>query len=310
MSVSERSFVRGVSQRADGEPWHLRFLELKGEQPGATTAFVAGVFGDKPLSTQMLWLLADRLRSAAELRGTVLLCPAANPFAMQAGTRVSPDHLYLNRVFPGSGSGFLTNQLAEALFTELVNATDCVIDVHSGTPDMSLWYTYDYGDVDLSAAFGYLPVVLGMAQPGQLSQAFTAAGGKSALVEFGGAALGDPSVGVRGCLNVLRYREQLPGTASGPEEVAVIEGDVAMFLPSHHGILLSEYATDRVGESIPAGRVASLMCPGSGEILEEFRSERDGAQLMLLRSSPGMVAPGDFGAVIAHPARHMQVPNH
>jgi predicted deacylase len=310
MSVKERRFSVGVSHRVDGEPWQLRFLELRGSRPGPSTAFVAGVFGDKPLGTHALWLLAERLRSAGDLGGTVLLCPAANPFALEAGTRISPDHLYLNRVFPGMGSGFLTNQIADALFQVLVNATDCVIDVHSGTPDMALWYTYDYGDPELSAAFGYLPVVLGMAQPGQLSKAFVDAGGKSALVEFGGASLGDPTVGVEGCLNVLRYRGHLPGSASGPAKVSLIDGDVAMFLPSHSGMLVSDYAAGRVGERAAAGRVAALYSPGTGELLEEFVAEREGAQLMLLRSSPAMVAPGDFGAVIAYPAGEIDIPNH
>lgn len=307
MSIQERLYSLPVSHRADGEPWRLRFVELKGRQPGPTTAFVAAAFGDKPLGTMALWSLARRLKSDGDLKGTVLLCPAANPFALQAGTRISPDHLYLNRVFPGSPSGFLSHQIAHALFTELRNSTDCVIDLHSGTADMALWYTYDYGDETLSAAFGYVPIVAGMAQPGQLSKAFTDAGGKSALVEFGGGSLGDVTVGVEGCLNFLRYREQVSGRATGPEEVPVITGDVSMYLPSSTGVLTTAYPTTDVGQKINSGPVAWLDCPATGERLEEFNADRDGAQLMLVRTSPIMVSPGDFGAVIAYPSRMIPV---
>lgn len=310
MGITRRDYSIGVSRRADGEPWRLNFVELDGGTPGPVTAFVGGIFGDKPLCTLALWGLVDRLLGGAEqLRGRVLLCPAANPFALQAGTRISPDHLFLNRVFPGAPGGFLTNQIAHALLTELRNSTDCVIDLHSGTPDMALWYSYDYGDEELSAAFGYTPIVKNMAQPGQLSKAFTDAGGKSVLVEFGGGALGDAGIGVEGCLNVLRYRGQIDGKSSGPGKVPLIDGRVSMYLPSQTGALVSVHPTTQVGRPIPRGPVAWLVNPGTGERVEEFSAAEEGALLMLARSSPAMLNPGDFGAVIAYPQRDIPVPN-
>ncbi len=309
MTTSRRDYSIQVSRRADGEPWRLHFVELVGKTPGPTTAFVAGVFGDKPLGTLALWGLVERLQETSDLRGQVLLCPAANPFALEVGTRVSPDHLYLNRVFPGTEKGFLTQQIAHALITELRNSTDCLIDLHSGTPDMALWYSYDYGDEALSASFGYTPIIKNMAQPGQLSLAFSDSGGKSVLVEFGGGALSDISVGIEGCLNVLRYREQLGGSASGPGKVAVIDGDVAMYLPSETGAMVSTYPTTKVGQQISKGRVAWLVNPGTGKIVEEFTADKDGALLLLARSSPSMLKPGDFGAALAYPQYEISVPN-
>ncbi len=297
-----------VSQRADGQPWQVRIVTVEGASPGPVTAFVAGIFGDKPLATAALWALARRLESERDLRGSVILIPAANPFALETGTRVSPDHLYLNRVFPGAAQGFVTQQLANVLLTELLNATDTVVDLHSGTPTMSLWYSYDYGDVEFSASFGYTPVVTNFAQPGQLSKAVVDAGGKSVLVEFGGGMLGDHAIGVEGCLNVLRYREQLGGRVTGPDRVPLIEGDVSLYLPSATGILTSRYATDRVGQSIPKGPVAELHCAGTGEQLEEFSAERDGGLLMLARISPTMITAGEFGAVVAYPTKEIDVP--
>lgn len=297
-----------VGTRADGTAWKLRFVRIAGDASGPSTAFVAGVFGDKPLGTRALWRLAARLAEDEALRGSVLLCPAANPFALEAGTRISPDHLFLNRVFPGSGKGFLTHQIADSLLRELLNETDHVVDLHSGSPTMSLWYSYDYGDVEFSASFGYTPIVTNFAQPGQLSKAVVDAGGKSVLVEFGGGVLGGTEVGVNGCLNVLRYRGQLNGSMTGPGSVPLIEGDVELYLPSATGMLVSEYPTDRVGTPIEPGLVASLECPGTGERLEAFEIERDGAILMLSRISPMMISSGDFAAAVAYPSREVPVP--
>lgn len=307
MGTRQRSFSVPVSQRADGEPWQLRWIEIVGSVSGPVTAFVSGVFGDKPLGTMALWALARRLSDETGLRGTVLLWPAANPFALEAGTRISPDHLYLNRVFPGAPRGALTMQIAHHLLEALRNSTDCVVDLHSGTPDMALWYSYDYGDEQLSASFGYTPVITGMAQPGQLSKAFVDGGGKSVLVEFGGGALGDLEVGVEGCLNVLRYRGQLGGRVTGPGRVPVIDRDISLFIPSHTGVLTTRHATSLVGQPITRGPVAGLACPATGQELEEFAAERDGALLLLARTSPAMVSAGDFGAGVGYPAREIRV---
>jgi N-alpha-acetyl-L-2,4-diaminobutyrate deacetylase len=303
-----RQFNLQVGRRADGEPWNLRFVEIRGAESGPSTAFVGAVFGDKPLGTLALWDLARTLSAqSAHLKGTVLLCPAANPFALEAKTRISPEHLYQNRLFPGAPTGPLPLQLAHALMKVLRDSTDCVVDLHSGTPDMSLWYSYDYGDEALSAAFGYTPIITGMAQPGQLSKAFVEGGGKSVLVEFGGGALSGTQVAVDGCLNILRYRGQWGGTRTGPRRVPVIDRDVSLFIPSNTGVLVLDPPTDAVGKPVPRGPLARIVCPGTGAVLEQFAAERDGALLMLARSSPAMVNPGEFAAGIGYPAREIEV---
>lgn len=306
--MTTRSFSVQVGRRADGAPWNLHFVEITGASAGPSTAFVGAVFGDKPLGALALWDLARRLSAqSAQLKGTVLLCPAANPFALEARTRVSPDHLYLNRVFPGAPTGALTLQLAHALLKVLRDSTDCVVDLHSGTPDMSLWYSYDYGDEMLSAAFGYTPVITGMAQPGQLSKAFADGGGKSVLVEFGGGALSGTQVAVDGCLNILRHRGQWGGPRTGPRRVPFIDRDVSLFVPSSTGALVLDHPTEAAGKPVPRGPVARIVCPGTGEVLEQFAAERDGGLLLLARSSPVMVSPGEFAAGIGYPSREIEV---
>lgn len=298
-----------VGRRADGRPWNLRFVAVSGSRPGPTTAFVSGIFGDKPLGVMALWELLRRLEASPDLAGTVVLCPAANPPALEVGTRVSPDHLYLNRVFPGAPGGFLTNQVAAALLSELTERTDCVVDLHSGTPTMALWYSYDYGNPEFTASFGYTPVIRNFGQPGQLCKAIADSGGTAALVEFGGGAHGDPAVGVEGCLNVLRYRGQLDGRSTGPRTVPLIDGDVSLYMPSQVGVLTSRYPTEHVGRPAEAGPIAHLDCPATGERLEEFSIERAGGLLMLANTSPTMISPGDFGSAVAFPAGEIPVPN-
>ncbi|MBI4013968.1 MAG: succinylglutamate desuccinylase/aspartoacylase family protein [Candidatus Rokubacteria bacterium] len=295
-----------VSQRVGAEPWKIRFVEMKGQRPGPSTAFVAGVFGDKPLGCLALLELQQRL-AGMTVRGTVIVVAAANPFALEAGTRISPDGLYLNRRFPGSPAGFLTDQIAYHLLAELRNLTDCIIDLHSGTPTMGLWYNYDYGDLDLTASFGYLPVVVGHPHEGQLSVAATRAGIRSCLPEFGGGGRRDANVGVAGCLNVLRFRGQVDGPATGPVRVPLIR-ELELFTPSTTGALCGRYGPEDVGKLVEAGVVGWVVDVATGRRLEEFVAERGGL-LMLAQNTPAMVSPGAFAFMLGVPDGEVPVPN-
>ncbi len=303
--------------RVDGEPWRIRFHELRGSRPGPATAIVAGVIGDKPLAVLALHALAQRL-AESDLCGTIVLVPAANPFGLSGGTRHNPDLVELNRRFPGRPSGFMSDQIAHTLITALLDRVDCVIDLHSGTPSRALNYTYDYGNLELSASFGYLPVVVDRQVPGQLSQAVVAAGGSSFLAEFGGVEINDPTPGIEGCLNTLRYRGHLGGARTGPDRVAVLDR-VKVFLASHTGALDGRYGPADLGKAVEAGdigwitnvvtgeRVESFVVEGPGETagtgpgfdlwgpsLERAFKVTDAPLLMLAPSRPAMVMPGEF----------------
>lgn len=318
MSVTVNSWQESVpGMRVDGEPWRIRFHEYRGRRPGPATAIVAGIIGDKPLAVLAVHQLGRRL-AEADLAGTVVLVPAANPFGLSGGTRHNPDLIELNRRFPGRPSGFMTDQLAHTLISALLNRVDCVVDLHSGTPSRALNYTYDYGNLELSASFGYLPVVVDRHVPGQLSQAVVAQGGSSFLAEFGGAEANDPEPGIEGCLNTLRYRGHLNEPRTGPDKVAVLDR-VKVFLSSHSGALDGRHGAADLGKPVPPGDIGWITNVVTGERLESYRVEgpgetagtgpgfdlwgpslerefevRDAPLLMLAPSRPAMVAPGEF----------------
>ena len=305
MKPAVRSWNVSVGHRVGAEPWKIRFVELRGEQPGPATAVVAGIFGDKPLGCLAVLDLERRLRGL-DLRGTVVLVPAANPPALEAGTRLSPDGLFLNRRFPGLPTGALTDQIAHHLMAELRERVDAVVDLHSGTPTMALHYTYDYGDPTFTASFGYLPVIVGHPHEGQLSVAATRAGCKSSLPEFGGGPFRDVTVGVEGCLNVLRFRGQLDGPPTGPRRVPLIER-LTFFTPSATGVLRGRVSPEQVGQVIEPGLIGWVEDAATGERFEEFSIEAP-ALLLLADNSPRMVAPGAFTYMVGYPSGEIEVP--
>ena len=332
MGVETKTWdVQVPGRRIDNDAWRIRFHALTGTRPGPATAIVAGIIGDKPLAVLAVHELRRRLEKA-DLAGTVILVPAANVFGLQGGQRHNPDLIELNRRFPGKATGFLTDQIAHTLITNLLEHVDCVVDLHSGTPGRTLHYSYDYGNLELSASFGYLPVVVDRHVPGQLSQAVVAAGGSSFLAEFGGAGANDPAPGVEGCLNTLRYRGHLDDDPTGPNKVAVLD-QVKVFLASHEGAVDGRYGSADVGKPVEAGAIGWINNVVSGERVEEFVVEAVGETagsgpgfdlwgpalmrpfevsepplLMLAPTCPAMVQPGEFTYAVGWPREWLDTP--
>jgi predicted deacylase len=264
------------------------------------------MLGDQPLGSLAVQALDRRLASCGDLAGDVVLVPAANPPALEQASRENPDDLVLTRRFPGDRSGFLTDQLAAALLDEVVRGADCIIDLHSGSPTMALAYTYDYGDRALSASFGYLPVVLGHTAAGQLGLLAAELGIGFLLPEFGGGPLDDVTVGVEGTLNVLRFRGQLVGEPTGPDTVPLVERK-QLFRASTHGVLVHAQArAAEVGSPVAAGELGRVVDVATGETVERFDIV-DGAILLMARTTPIMVRPGDFAFMTGRVTGHLPV---
>lgn len=304
--TTSRSWTVEVSRRIDGTPWPIRFVELDSGSPGPTTAFVAGLYGDKPLGVLALLELERRL-ATERFAGKVILAPAVNLPALEAGTRVSPDHWYLNRRFPGTDGGYLTDQIASRVLATLRDHTDTVVDLHSGTPLMALGYNYDFGDPTFTASFGYLPVVVDHHNAGQLSLVLMKSDGRSCLPEFAGGVHTRTTIGFEGCRNVLRYRGQLGGKASGPGRLPLIR-EVKLLGPSVAGILESNVGTADLGNMLPAGPIGWITAPSTGVRLEELSVPHDGAVLLMVVTTPTMVAPGSFGFMVGFPFDEIEVP--
>jgi N-alpha-acetyl-L-2,4-diaminobutyrate deacetylase len=70
---------------------------------------------------------------AGDIEGRVIIVPAMNYPAFRAGTRTSPiDRGNMNRSFPGSPSGTVTEKIADYFTNVLLPEANVVLDFHSG----------------------------------------------------------------------------------------------------------------------------------------------------------------------------------
>ena len=318
--------------RVDEFPWRIHAHELDGGA-GPATAIIAGMIGDKPLGVLALHQLIATLRDLP-LKGKVVVIPVVNPFGFQQSTRHNPDLVELNRRFPGTPGGAVSDQLAYALFNALKERVDGLIDVHSGTPVRATQFSYDYGNLDFTASFGYIPVMVGRHTPGSLCKSARDAGMQAALVEFGGAELSSTDMAIAGLLNMLRFRGHLDDAPTGPDKVDILD-QVKLFFASRDGALDSPYGAAHVGKPVTPGAIGWVTSIVTGERLEEFVVEDVGEPagtgpgfdrwgpavmkpfvpkappiLMVCQAVPAMVRPGTLtymagwvGDTIATPRR-------
>src|SRR5947207_708630 len=103
---------------------------------GPSVLLMAGNHGDEYEGQVTLARLIHDLE-ASDVRGRVIILPAANLPAAMAGARVSPlDSGNLNRAFPGEADGSPTWQIAHYIDSVLAPACSAWLDLHSGGSSM------------------------------------------------------------------------------------------------------------------------------------------------------------------------------
>lgn len=266
----------------------------------------------------LLKLLHDL--DAADIAGTLIVTPALNLPAVEAGTRLSPiDHRDLNRVFPGDPGGTASQVLAHYLSEHMLARCDVVVDLHSGGASLEL---LPYASMhklsdpdqfratfDAMRAFGapYGLVIEEISGPGLLDYEAERKGKVFLCPELGsGGRLGADTLSIAetGVRNVLKHVGMLPGApetleARGfePMELLDVPGQDHYYPAPERGVYESLVA---LGDRIEAGDALGRLHP-----LDLLRDPQTiharQAGVALGRRSPGIAERGDCLAVVACP---------
>ncbi|HEX9164652.1 MAG TPA: M14 family metallopeptidase [Gemmatimonadales bacterium] len=112
---------------------------IRGAQPGPTLALIGGTHGAEVapiLALQRVRAMVD----PTQLKGTLLIVHVANmPSFLGRTVYYSPvDGKNLNRVYPGDPNGTVSQRIAHAITTEIIDRSDYLVDMHSGDGNESL----------------------------------------------------------------------------------------------------------------------------------------------------------------------------
>jgi predicted deacylase len=139
---------------------------IRGARPGPTLALVAGNHGYEYPPILALQRLRGRI-AAEHLSGTVLMVHVANmPSFLGRTVYFSPvDGKNLNRCYPGRPDGTLSERIAHAITTEVIEQSDYVLDLHCGDGNESLRpYVYQTvtANPELNQAIARLALAFGI----------------------------------------------------------------------------------------------------------------------------------------------------
>ncbi len=286
---------------------------IHGQNPGPVLALVAGTHGYEYAGIIALQRILKVVDPAA-LSGTLLLVHIANPPSFYGRTiYYSPaDGKNLNRVYPGKVDGTLSDRIAHAITTQVVEKADYLIDLHAGDGNEALRpYVYlpETGEAELDAqsrglaiAFGIDHIVIdkGRAQPPEASlytdQTAISRGIPAITTETGQLGLSDDywvNLAENGILNVMRHLKMLPGEVRPNGHVVWLEDYEVIPAPAS-GIFR---AAVKDGYAIAEqGLLGELLDP-FGEPIAEIRAPFAGVVNYVLGTPP--VSAGEPVAMVS-----------
>jgi predicted deacylase len=293
-----------VTTLANGMTLRLPVHRITGAAPGPVLGLTASIHGDEYLPIAVVRQVVAQL-DPAQLRGTVIAVPVANPLAFEAQTRNTPiDMLNLNRVFPGDPNGWLTEQLAAVVTNQFLPQVQYLIDLHAGGAQPTVDYVYILNDEGMSRSFGF-PVMYRPAKTfgGTLSDAAVPLGIRNMVVEMGGGMLANESYierGLRGVFNVLMHLKMLPGDPIVPDRQTIVT-EMAVIRPHFGGLLYPELTLKDIGTVVPRNvLMGKIINPYTFETLEELRTPFERSLMILLRGAITKVHPGDYAYMVGN----------
>jgi predicted deacylase len=310
------SRILAVPAGADGAA-KIPITLIRGAHPGPTLALIAGNHGYEYPPILALQKLRGQI-DEAQLHGTVLMVHVANmPSFLGRTVYFSPiDHKNLNRCYPGSAEGTVSERIAYTITNEIIEPADYVLDLHCG--DGNEWlrpYVYqavtgdeaiNHSTARLALAFGIDHILIDRNRPTDPAKSLYCSTtaitrGKPAMtIEAGSLGQTDAGSvdailqGVRGVLSELKMLAGGPAPLANP----VFLDPTAVVTSPATGILYPEVQPDR---HVRKGDILARITDFFGAEIAAVESPLDGVVLYVVATPP--ITAGQPVACVGHPSR-------
>jgi len=297
----------------DASRVRIPLIVVHGTEPGPVLWVGSTVHGDEIPGCEVIRRLTRERVDPGQLRGTLIAAPVQHPVAYLTSTRLTEhDGVNINRVFPGSPKGTLTQRIAYDLFHQGVMRAEAVLDIHSnaiGAVSFNIVRTGGAGKAwdaqwDLAEAFGISISVGPVGQlglSGTLQDAAIDAGKPALTIELsGGYVWEEPSVraGVTGVLNIMKSLKMLTGAPEPQNEVTVIPGRLTNrhYLTCDRGGLVRPLRS--LGSAVKRNDAVAVLYDVFGAETETIRSPIDGWVITYPLTGNRTAASGDSIAFV------------
>ena len=295
-----------VCKLLNGYNLSLALHEFSCGKPGLTLGLSAGIHGNEEIPIEILRQFSLELENL-DFKGRVLMLPVANPLALGTYTKSNPiDMSDLNRVFPGSEEGTLTERIAHVIVKEYIPQVDYLLDFHSGGGVPTAEYTLMYpNSEELGKMLGQKYLYRGTIHPNSMVGYLTQTQKNKPLVlgEFGGGEKNCEyyiQEGLKGIKNVMKYLKMIDGELDLPEKQYRLK-ELVTIRAKHGGIFspnLSIKSMHKVyGKNDLLGTTYS---PYTFEEIEHFYGPFERNLIVVLKADVSRVESGDVMLIIGN----------
>ena len=274
---------------------------------GRRISIVTGIHGDELEGQYVCYQLCRQIQEHPEyLQGTVDLYPALNPLGIDSVTRGIPGFdLDMNRLFPGSRDGAMTEYMAAKIIEDLLGSDLC-LDIHASNIYLTEMPQIRINELFRDQLMGYAKLAnvdfiwvhgANTVLEATLAHSLNSRNVPTLVVEMGVGMRLTPSYGDQLTQGIFRLMAEL-GIWTGPvpevrTPVISEEGDAVCYLNAPvSGIFLKE---NTHGTVLKAGdRIGTILNPLTGEILCLVTAPADGL-LFTIREYPVV----DEGSLLA-----------
>jgi predicted deacylase len=258
--MNEKKVFRKQFKSFNGREFMVTALEIKGKQPGPVLTMISGQHGMEHIGPVLLRDMIPEFE-LMDFRGTVRLCPCANPLALELdyefypefeGTKKLDDYFYsrfrhdyeiyelgrqhknnMNRVWNRGDLDSATSKITGWLWGQICVGSDAILDLHCLQDEKPLIFAIDTPEnIKLASFFGIEAIYADPHKPGDewsrgsLSmQTMTGLKIPVATIEFSrqhGYKKRDYEIGHRGILNTMKGLGMLDGKPEMERPVNVI----------------------------------------------------------------------------------------
>ncbi|VVS91345.1 succinylglutamate desuccinylase/aspartoacylase family protein [Desulfoluna spongiiphila] len=184
-------------------------IVINGTKPGPVLALTAAIHGDELNGIEIIRQVVHDI-DPKKLKGVVVGVPIVNLEGFWRRDRYIGDRRDLNRYFPGNPKGSYPSRVAHALFTDIINPCDMLIDIHTGSffrenlPQLRADLSVDQV-ADIAKSFGELTALQNTAPEGSLRSAATASGIPAVVMEIGGPLSLEPDKVTTGVKSIRTF---------------------------------------------------------------------------------------------------------
>lgn len=300
------NFYFRSSQNSLGQYWYVPVIVTKGAEPGKKILLNSSIHGNELNGLQVIRKITDSV-DPAELKGTIVSVPGANPAAMLSATRSIPVRddndmqTNLNRVFPGKENGNMAERHGWLLWNQLyAGNVDYAIDLHTNIANatFSLFLYADYSKpevVRIAKAFPADIINTDMnGAAGTLETTFVRAGIPAITLEMGEAQhrnndyINRSATGIRNLMIDLNMLAGTPDNSSRNPNIFL--GNTTY---EHLARAAGQVETElEVGDLVKKGQLVMVQRDPFGNVVKEYHAESDG--VIAAMSSDALRTNGNY----------------